>query len=98
MHVITVTFDVKPDHVNAFREAMLEQARASLDRETDCHQFDVAFDPDEPTVCFLYELYSNRAAFEAHLRTPHFKKFDEKVSTWLTGKSVRAFERAWPKI
>ena len=96
MYVITVVFNVKAEHADAFATAMTENARESLETEPGCHQFDVAFAPDDPTTCFLYELYTDKAAFEEHLAAPHFKSFDATVTPWLGGKSVQAYERAWP--
>lgn len=96
MHVITVVFKIKPEHADAFAAAMTENARASLENEAGCHQFDVAFAPDDRTTCFLYELYTDKSAFQDHLAAAHFKAFDAKVAPWLADKSVQAYERAWP--
>lgn len=96
MYVITVVFNIKPEHAEAFAAAMTENAQASLENEPGCHQFDVALAPGDPTTCFLYELYTDKAAFDAHLVAAHFKAFDAKVAPWLNGKSVHAYERAWP--
>ena len=96
MYVVTVTFTVLVDHLDEFRAAMVEQARASLEGEPGCHQFDVGVDPAKPTVIFLYELYTDKAAFEAHLETAHFKAFDAEVAPWVTSKTVQAYERVWP--
>lgn len=96
MHVITVIFKVHIEHAEEFRTAMQENARQSLESEPGCHQFDVAYAPDDPTTCFLYELYTDKAAFQAHLDAAHFKSFDAKVTPWLESKSVQAYERAWP--
>jgi len=97
MYVVTVIFNIKPDYRDAFRAAMEEQARVSLEHEPDCHQFDVAMAADGSARYFLYELYTDKAAFEAHLETPHFKAFDAKVSSWVASKTVDAYDRVWPK-
>ncbi len=97
MYVVTVVFSVGPDHIGDFRAAMAVQARASLEDEPDCHQFDVAYDPDDPAACFLYELYRDKAAFDGHFATPHFKAFDATVAPWIASKHVRRYERAWPE-
>ena len=96
MHVITVIFVVKAEHLGAFQAAMKANARASLENEPGCHQFDVAYAPDAPTTCFLYELYNDEAAFRDHLASAHFKNFDAKVAPWLASKTVNAYQRAWP--
>ncbi len=97
MYVITVVFKVIPSHADEFAIAMIENARASLETEPGCHQFDVGFAPDDPATCFLYELYTDKSAFETHLAAAHFKSFDAKVAPWLESKAVQAYERAWPK-
>ncbi|MDD9878800.1 MAG: putative quinol monooxygenase [Magnetovibrio sp.] len=94
MHVITVIFTVKPEHVEAFDAAMAAQARNSVEREPGCHRFDVAKDPANPARTFLYELYTDEAAFRAHLETAHFKDFDATVRPWLVSKEVEAWRLA----
>lgn len=37
---------------------------------------------------FLYERYDDRAAFEAHLASTHFKTFDAMVAPCLEAKTV----------
>ena len=75
---------------------MQTQARTSVEAEEGCVQFDVCTDPDDPTAFFLYELYTDRAAFDAHLASPHFEAFDATVAPWVASKTVHAYERAWP--
>jgi quinol monooxygenase YgiN len=75
---------------------MAQQACASLREEPGCRQFDVCYDPAEPTHCFLYEVYRDEAAFRAHLATAHFKDFNTATADWVASKQVRSYERAWP--
>ena len=56
-------------------------------------QFDVCVDPTKPESVFLYEVYADRAAFDAHLAAEHFKAFDRTVSDWVTTKTVRTYGR-----
>ncbi|MBL6600595.1 MAG: antibiotic biosynthesis monooxygenase [Alphaproteobacteria bacterium] len=92
MYVVTVEFAVKSASVAAFRPAMLKNAKASLEDEPGCRQFDVCFSPDDPGACFLYEVYDDRAAFEAHLAMAHFKSFDAEVAPMLDSKAVKTYE------
>jgi autoinducer 2-degrading protein len=92
MYVVTVEFTVKPDFVTAFQPAMLKNAKVSLDDESGCRQFDVCFSQDDPGACFLYEVYDDRAAFDAHLGMEHFKSFDAEVAPMLDAKVVKIFE------
>jgi len=89
--VVTVRFTVNVEHAAAFAAAVAEQARNSLEHETGCLLFDVCRNGDDARVFFLYEKYANRAAFDAHLNTPHFLDFDTRVSTWVAEKRVETW-------
>lgn len=93
MYVITVEFEIHAEHVDAFRKEMLLQASNSLTHEDGCQYFDVCFEHDNPAKCFLYEKYSDRAAFDAHLETEHFKHFDATVASWLKSKTVHTWKQ-----
>jgi quinol monooxygenase YgiN len=97
MYVVVVDFTVKPEFVEAFREEMVKNARASREREPGCRQFDVCIAPGDPASIFLYEVYDDRAAFDAHLTTPHFLAFNEGTVPWLAAKTVRTLERIEPR-
>lgn len=92
MYVVTVDFTIPEEHLAAFMPLMLENARVSRETEAGCRRFDVCSDPVQPERVFLYELYDDRAAFDAHLATAHFKDFDGAVKTMVAGKAVHAYE------
>ena len=75
MYVVSVEFVVQPEHAAAFRREVIANARVSRDTEPGCRQFDVCAMPDDPATIFLYEVYADRAAFDAHLATSHFRSF-----------------------
>lgn len=92
MFVVTVTFEAAPAQAEAFLARVRRQAADSLTRETGCLRFDVCVDPGRPGRVFLYELYTGRAAFEAHLASGHFRAFDREVAPWLEGRTVETWE------
>ena len=94
MYVVLVLFIVKPGAVDRFRAAVLLQAENSLSGEVACRRFDVAFDDERPERCLLYELYDDRAAFDAHLTTDHFKRFDEATADLVASKDVSCWRLA----
>ena len=98
MYVITVSFEIKKDFVRAFRLEMVANAQASLQREPGCRQFDVCLDPTDDTKVFLYELYNSRDAFDAHLASDHFIRFNQTTASWVAAKKVLAMERVFPSI
>ncbi|QDU91191.1 Autoinducer 2-degrading protein LsrG [Pirellulimonas nuda] len=88
MYVVTVVFQVKPANAADFRASVLAQAQNSLQREPACKRFDVCFDPQSPERVFLYELYDDRAAFDAHTQTEHFAQFSAAVEGWVEDKTL----------
>ncbi len=93
MFVVVVSFQIKLDQFDAFLPLMVRNAKASLDNEPGCLQFDVCLDEAQPGSVFLYEVYTNRAAFDAHLASGHFIEFDEAVATMIETKQAQTFER-----
>lgn len=93
MHAVTVVFQIKAEAVEDFLPLMIANAEASLKDEPGCRQFDVCTDPDRPGDVFLYELYDDADAFQAHLQTTHFKSFDAKVAGMIAQKTVRTYAK-----
>lgn len=97
MHkIVIVDFTTHAAHAEDFAAAITENATRSVAEEPGCHQFDVGRDPANPTAFFLYEVYENDAAFQDHLQSPHFKKFDALTLPWVTGKVARRLDRTVP--
>ena len=67
-------------------------ARAQSD-EPGCRQFDVCRDPADATLFFLYELYDDEAAIQAHLQSAHFLQMDQTTAGWVRSKEVRKLQR-----
>ena len=93
MYVVVVDFTIKPEFVGRFRERVRQQARDSLEREPECHVFDVCIDPARDGCVLLYEVYSERGAFDAHLESTHFIDFDNSVRDWVESKQVACYAR-----
>lgn len=96
MFAVTVTFVVKNEYIEKFEEVMKTQATNSLTLEEGCNQFDVCFDLEDRGKVFLYELYADRAAFDAHLKTDHFLHFDATVKDWLISKTAENWNQWSP--
>ena len=78
MLIVHVQVRVKPECVEAFREATLENARHSL-QEPGLARFDVAQQRDDPTRFTLVEAFRNDDAPAAHRETAHYKKWRAAV-------------------
>lgn len=85
--VVTVVFRAKPEFRTQFRAAMLENAAASRTKEPGCRLFDVCESADGAEI-FLYEIYDDEAAFQAHLASDHYKRFNATTPPWVAEKNV----------
>jgi len=90
--VIVVDFRIKPGQMAAFRRLIDENARTSVSDEKGCSRFDVCADRKDPSRILLYEIYADRAAFDAHLKTPHFAIFNEASAPFVADKTVREYD------
>jgi quinol monooxygenase YgiN len=85
MYVIVATLQIKAEHKKEFIEEMLGDARGSVKNEPGCLRFDVIQDEENPNRIYLYEVYKDKAAFEAHRTMPHFIKWRDAVKDWFDG-------------
>jgi (4S)-4-hydroxy-5-phosphonooxypentane-2,3-dione isomerase len=96
MLTIVVEFRILPAYIEAFERAIVANATASRETEPGCRQFDVCRDPGDPQLFFLYELYDDTSAFDAHLRTGHFLEMEALTAGWVHSKVVHRYQRTSP--
>jgi (4S)-4-hydroxy-5-phosphonooxypentane-2,3-dione isomerase len=96
MLAIVVEFRIAPAFIDGFERAIVANATASREKEPGCRQFDVCRDPADPQLFFLYELYDDAAAFDAHCRTAHFLEMEALTAGWVQSKAVHRYLRASP--
>ena len=89
MFSIFVTINIKPGCAEEFAQASLADAHGSTRDEPGCVRFDIHKDPANPNRFYLYEVYQDEGAFEAHLQTPHFKKWFSTVEEMFDGEFER---------
>jgi (4S)-4-hydroxy-5-phosphonooxypentane-2,3-dione isomerase len=79
MLIVHVHVHVKPEAVEAFRAATVENARASR-REPGIARFDVMQQADDPARFVLVEAYRTPEAPAAHKATAHYAKWRDTVA------------------
>jgi len=95
--VVLAQFRVKPGMMPAFLEAARDDARHSLADEPGCRQFDVIQPEGVDDTVVFYEVYDSRAAFDAHLETPHLARFREAFAPLIVEElPVRFSTRHYP--
>lgn len=79
MLIVHVHVRVKPENLEAFRAATIENAQHSI-QEPGIARFDVVQQRDDPTRFVLVEVYRDDAAAAAHKETAHYKKWRDTVA------------------
>ncbi|MFZ5929010.1 MAG: putative quinol monooxygenase [Acidobacteriota bacterium] len=79
MLIVHVHVQVKPEYVEAFKEATVENARASV-QEPGIARFDVIQQMDDPSKFILVEVYRSPEAAAAHKETAHYAKWRDTVA------------------
>jgi autoinducer 2-degrading protein len=82
MYVVSVTVFVKPERVDGFVEAILENARNTRNEPGNV-RFDVSQCSADLGRFLLYEVYNSEEDFKAHQRTPHYLRWRETVEPWM---------------
>ena len=94
--VIIVDFRLKPGARGEFRRLIDANARASAQTEPGCRRFDVVEPAGEADRILLYEIYDDRAAFDAHRRPAHLRRLRQRRAPtwWRESRSSRAISSA----
>lgn len=93
MYVVTVRFQAHPDKVEQFRELLTGHARSSREDEPGCRQFDFCVSQSDPTTFFVYEVYDDAAAFEAHKHSPHSARTRAVIDDLLVDRELLTWTR-----
>jgi (4S)-4-hydroxy-5-phosphonooxypentane-2,3-dione isomerase len=91
-YVIIVDFRINKGTKPEFRRLIDVNARDSCRKEPGCRRFDVLEFPDDADRILLYEIYDDRAAFDFHVKSPHFQLFNKATAPLVREKKVLACE------
>ena len=89
VYINAVDLDINPADTAKFLEFVKENGAASV-KEPGCREFNITVLAKDPNHVFLFEVYDNEAALNAHRATDHFKKFAAATANMVTGRNVRA--------
>jgi quinol monooxygenase YgiN len=98
MLIIHVHIQVKPDRVEPFKAACVENSRNSL-REPGIARFDVLQQQDDPTRFLLVEVYRSAEAPAAHKQTAHYRAWAEAVADMMAvPRSSVKYGKVYPEV
>ena len=96
MLVVHVHVHVKPEHVEAFKQASLANARESI-QEPGIARFDCVQQQDDPTRFVLVEAYRTPQAPAAHKETRHYQTWRDAVAPMMAEPRASVkFENLFP--
>jgi quinol monooxygenase YgiN len=67
--------EIDPAQLDAYRLLLSEEIKASLKSEPGVLTLFAVAVKDSPTRIRILEVYADQAAYEAHLRSPHFRTY-----------------------
>jgi len=80
---LVVKVQMKPEYRERFLEEMWADAIGSEKSEPGCLMFNIVRDNTDPNVLYLFEVYKDVQAVEAHKKAPHFQKWLTTTEPWL---------------
>lgn len=82
MFIVHVFAHVKTEHIEAFRNATIENAQSSI-KEPGIARFDVIQQQDDPTRFVLVEVYRSPDDPARHKQTTHYQKWRDTVESMM---------------
>ena len=71
--------EIYPDRLDAYKAALTEEIAASIRTEPGVLTLYAVSVKGHPEQIRLFETYRNAASYQAHLQSPHFKKYKEQT-------------------
>lgn len=79
--------EIDANYLEEYKAILKEEAEASVRLEPGVISIFPMYQKENPTEVRILEIYASRAAYEAHLKTPHFQKY--KTTTLKMVKSLK---------
>ena len=80
--------EIDPGKIETYRTLLTEEIEASVALEDGVLSLSAVSIKDHPNQIRILEVYANREAYEAHLRTPHFLKYKNETSGMVTSLTL----------
>lgn len=96
MLIMHIHIRVKPEFIDAFKQASLANAQESV-KEPGIARFDVVQQQDDPTRFVLIEAYRSAEATAAHKQTKHYETWRATAEPMMAEPRTRAtFTNVFP--
>jgi len=75
---------VDPARLDKYKLALEEQMNTAIRTEPGVLAYTAVSDKKDPSSITIFEIYADSAAYNAHILSPHFKKYKETVKDMVT--------------
>jgi (4S)-4-hydroxy-5-phosphonooxypentane-2,3-dione isomerase len=89
LYINAVDLDINPADTDKFLAALKTNGAAAV-KEPGCREFNITVSQKDPNHVFIFEVYDNAAALEAHRATDHFKAYAATTKDMVAKRDVRA--------
>jgi len=90
MMVRIAEIEILPEYLEEYKAILKEESSASIEIEPGVICIFPMFQKESPTQIRLIEIYANKAAYQAHIQSPHFQHY--KTATLKMVKSLKLVE------
>ena len=89
LYINAVDLDINPADIDKFLAALKVNGAAAV-QEPGCREFNITVSQKDPNHVFIFEVYDNAAALDAHRATDHFKAYAAATKEMIAKRDVRA--------
>jgi len=82
--------EIDSSYLQEYKNILQTEAKASVQKESGVVAIFPMYQKENPAQIRILEIYSNKSAYENHLKSPHFLKY--KASTLKMVKSLRLID------
>ena len=86
---LAVEIPVLPEHRDAFETELKDHAAKTLAGEEGCVQFDAHASLEDPNLFFIYEVYADENALEAHRASPQLAGYREATADMVIERRLK---------
>ena len=87
---------IAPERLEEYKAILKEEAAASVRLEPGVISIFPMFQREHPTEIRILEIYASRAAYEAHIKSPHFERYKTTTLPMVTSLKLVDMETIYP--
>ncbi|RYF09931.1 MAG: antibiotic biosynthesis monooxygenase [Oxalobacteraceae bacterium] len=80
--------EIDPAQLPAYQAAVREEMSASIQIEPGVLAINCVAEKEAPNKLHFFEVYADPAAYEAHIASPHFRKYVDVTKSMITSRRL----------